>query len=39
MDMDGFWKPTKKGLGMKVVIEYLEKYYDKKSNQQEKLVI
>jgi len=27
VDADGFWKPTKDGLGMKPVIEYLEKHY------------
>jgi 3'-phosphoadenosine 5'-phosphosulfate sulfotransferase (PAPS reductase)/FAD synthetase len=25
--IDGFWKPTKEGLGMKSVIEYIEKHY------------
>ena len=27
VDSDGFWKPTKEGLGMSVVIDYLEKKY------------
>jgi hypothetical protein len=27
VDADGFWKPTKDGLGMKPVIEYIEKHY------------
>jgi len=29
--IDGYWKPTKDGLGMQIVIEYIKKHYpDKK---------
>jgi len=27
MDSDGFWKPTKTGLGMSFVVDYMQKHY------------